>query len=209
MQLNLIETIRTFFTFSVLELVIFILIGIPTIWVMATGAPFVPTAMTQVRRMLKAANIKPGMKLYDLGSGDGRLVHLASKEYGAEAVGIEYSPLVWAWSILISPFWESKAKLRYANMWTVDLSDADIIVCYLLPKPMERMKKEILPKLKPGCLIVSHAFAIPGLKHEKRLPRDRKQKLGPVHIYKIGKKSTPKKSGSKQTQKSRKKKGSQ
>lgn len=171
--------------FSVLELVLFFLLVIPTIYVMVVGAPFVPTQMKQVDRMLKAANLKKGMKVYDLGSGDGRLVHKASKEYGANAVGYEYSPFVWIWSQILRPFFRSKAKLKYGNFWRKDLRDADVIVCYLLPHSMKRMKKDILPNLKKDSLIISHAFSIPDLKPWKKLPRLKDQRLGPVWIYKI------------------------
>lgn len=168
-----------------IELAIFLIIVIPTVYVMISGAPFVPTPMKQVERMLKSAEIKPGHRVYDLGSGDGRLVHKASRHYGADAIGYEYSPIVWAWAKAISPFWRSKAKIKYANLWRKDLSDADVIVCYLLPHAMKRFNKEIIPQLRPGTRIVSHAFKIPQLDHHKRLPRNRAQGLGPVWIYKI------------------------
>ncbi len=171
--------------FSTVELIIFFVLVIPTLYVMIAGAPFVPTQMKQVERMLKAANLKQGKKIYDLGSGDGRLVHKASTIYNADAVGFEYSPFVWGWSKILQPFWKSSAKLKYGNFWRADLSDADVIVCYLLPHSMRRIHRDIIPKLKKGTLIISHAFSIPDLKHHKKLPRNRDQKLGPVWIYKI------------------------
>ncbi len=170
--------------FSFIEIIFLFVLVIPTIYVMITGAPFVPTQMAQVDRMLKAAKIKPGMKVYDLGSGDGRLVHRASNNYKAHAIGYEYSPLVWLWSRLLALFWRSKAKLKYGNFWRADISDADVIVCYLLPFSMKRMHKDLWPKLKPGALVVSHAFSIPDLKTWKKLERDKSQGLGPVWIYK-------------------------
>ncbi len=181
-----------------IELVLLIIITIPTLYVMFSGAPFVPTRMEQVRRMLKAAGLKKGMLLYDIGSGDGRLVHTANKDYGVRAIGYEYSPLVWAWSKLVQPFWNSKAEIRYGNLWKQDLSDADCIVCYLLPGPMQRFKREILPTLKPGTIIVSHAFQMQGIKPSKKIPFDKDQKLSAVWVYKTGKpKSQPKQSKSK------------
>ena len=187
---------------STAEWLIAILILIPTLYAMLKGAPFVPTPMEEVRRMLKAAELKPGDLIYDLGSGDGRLVHTASRLYKAKAVGYELSPLVWAWSIFLSIFWRSKAKLRFGNFWNKDVSDAKVIVCYLLPPAMENLKKNILPQLKPGTLLVSHAFQIQGWIPYKELKRDREKKLAPVWVYKIGAekaapKSKPKKARSK------------
>jgi SAM-dependent methyltransferase len=171
--------------FSTFELIFLAILLVPTCYAMIMGAPFVPTQMEQVNRMLKAANIKKGMRLYDLGSGDGRLVHKAAKEYGAAAIGYEFSPLVYAWSKFLSIFWRSGAKIRFGNFWKKDFHDADVIVCYLLPYSMKNMGKMILPQLRPGTIIVSHAFQIEGLKPWKSLPRLRPQKLGPIWIYKI------------------------
>ncbi|MFA5854766.1 MAG: hypothetical protein WC846_00530 [Candidatus Gracilibacteria bacterium] len=171
--------------FSIPEIIVIIILLIPTCYAMITGAPFVPTPMEQVNRMLKIAGIKNNDRLYDLGSGDGRLVHKAAREYGANAVGYEFSPLIYVWSKFLTLFWHSKAKIKYANFWNKDISDADIIVCYLLPPAMKRFKLRMLPTLKKGTIIVSHAFPLEGLKPWKSLPRLREKKLGPVWVYKI------------------------
>lgn len=173
-------------TLSTAEWFLAILILIPTLYAMMKGAPFVPTPMEQVRRMLKAAELKKGDVIYDLGSGDGRLVHTAARLYKAKAIGYELSPIVWAWSIVLSLFWHSSAKLRFGNFWSKDVSDAKVIVCYLLPPAMENLKKNILPQLKPGTLLVSHAFQIEGWTPYKKLERDVEKKLASVWIYKIG-----------------------
>lgn len=180
-------------TLSTAEWIIAILLLIPTLYAMMKGAPFVPTPMEQVRRMLKAAELKPGSIIYDLGSGDGRLVHTASRLYKAKAIGYELSPLVWAWAIFLSLFWRSKAELRFGNFWNKNISDADVIVCYLLPPAMEALKSKLLPQLKPGTILVSHAFQIQEWIPYKKLERDREKKLGPVWVYKIGtEKAAPK-----------------
>lgn len=173
-------------TFSTLELLGFAVVLAPTTYAMIVGAPFVPTEMRQVARMLEAAELKPGMKVYDLGSGDGRLVHKASKNYGVEAVGYEFSPLVWLWAQFLRPVWRSRAKIKFGNFWKKDLSDADVIFCYLLTHSMNAMQTKIIPRLKPGAIIVSHAFRIEGLEPWKVLPRLKDEKLSPVWIYKVG-----------------------
>ncbi len=170
--------------FSTIEIFLLVALLIPTVYTMVVGAPFVPTQMPQVDRMLAAANLKPGMKLYDLGSGDGRLVHKASQKYGAVAVGFEFSPLIWLWAKFLSLFWRSKAQLKYGNFWNQNLDDADVIVCYLLPHSMRRMQNELMPKLKPGTIVVSHAFEMPNSVPWKKLPGLRDQRLSPVWIYK-------------------------
>lgn len=195
------------FRFDKLELILLVIISVPTIYAMLSGAPFVPTSMFQVERMLSAVPLKKGMILYDLGAGDGRLVYKANKDYGVKAIGYEFSPFVWMWSKFLKFFfWKSKADLRYGNFWKKDLTDADVILCYLLPGSMKKMYNELLPQLSPGTLVISHAFSIPGMEPIKTLPRLHEKKLGPVRVYKIVAKATAK-VGSKQQNSPSTKKG--
>ena len=153
------------------------------------GAPFVPTHMKQVKRMIDAANLKKGMKIYDLGCGDGRLVHEASTLVGStKAVGYEYSPLVYLWAKFLSIFWRGDA-IKYGNIWNQNFSDADVIFCYLLPHAMAKFEKIVIPQLKPNTLIVSHAFAMPTYPIYKKIPRD--EMHAPVLVYKIEEKIAP------------------
>lgn len=198
--------LTAFLNFNLIEWVILLILVAPTIYVMLSGAPFVPTQMKQVQRMLSAMPLKKGMKLYDLGSGDGRLVHTAARDYEVDAVGYEYSPFVFLWAKFLSLFWKSTAKLRFGNLWKQDLSDADVIVCYLLPEAMKRLHKEIWPTLKPGTLLVSHAFAMHDEEVFKKLPREREKKLGPIWIYKKSAKKAPLKQDTKKTKASQTKK---
>lgn len=172
-------------TYTHIELAIMLALFLPTLYAMIGGAPFVPTPMPQVRRMLNAVPLKAGMTVYDLGSGDGRLVHTAAREYGVKAIGYELSPVVWLWSKALALLWRSKAELRLGNFWSQNLSDANVIVCYLLPKTMTTVQTKLFAQLKSGTFIISNSFAIEGLTPWKEIPRDRVKKLGPVWIYKI------------------------
>lgn len=187
---------------STSEWIILMILLVPTMYAMMKGAPFVPTPMVQVRRMLKEAQLKPGMTIYDLGSGDGRLVHTAEREYQARAIGYELSPLVWLWARFLALFWRSKAELRFGNFWNKDISDADVIVCYLLPHSMQDVRKKLLNQLKPGTLIISHSFKMEGITPLKAIPFDREKKLGSIWIYKIeGAQKSPKKAQTKKRSK--------
>jgi len=168
---------------SSLEVAILIAVTIPTLWALFS-APFVPTPMKVVRKMLKLAKIKEGEKIYDLGCGDGRLVHLASKEYKAEAIGFELSPLVFAIAKFLQPFWRSKAKIKFRNFHRQDISDANIIVCYLMPNTLEKMLKKF-QTLKKGTRIISYAFKIPGLNLIHQEPRVREENMSPIWVYEI------------------------
>ncbi len=165
------------------EIAVFVLLGVPTIYALL-GAPFVPTPLPRVRKMLELAKIKPGDKVYDIGCGDGRLVHLASKEHKAQAVGFELSPPVWFWAKICQPFWFSKAKIKYRNFVSQDISDADVIVCYLMPNTLKKFQEK-LKKLKKGTRIISYAFQIPDLKlvHEEEKIIDKNH--SPIWVYEI------------------------
>ena len=88
------------------------------VWPNATGAPWVPTPMPTVRRMLDLAEVQPGDVVYDLGCGDGRTVVTAARKYGAYAVGVEIDPLRYLWcQILITVLGlRRRASIKYWGM---------------------------------------------------------------------------------------------
>lgn len=155
----------------------------PTLAALIHGAPFVPTPMNAVKKTLKAANIKPGEKVYDLGCGDGRVVYLANKIYGAEGVGFELSPLVYALAKIRQFFWRSKAKIHFGNFKKYDLSDADVVFCYLLPDTMVRLAPKFAKELKPGARLVSYAFNIEGWKPTRQVDKNSKDRISTIWIY--------------------------
>lgn len=124
------------------------------------GAPFVPTEKTVVELMISVVQPLDGKKIYDIGCGDGRIVFAAEKA-GAIAIGIEISYTIYLLACFRKWMKRSKAILVHQSLWDADLSDADVIFVYLLPKMMQRFEKEVVPKLKPSCRIVSHGFTLP------------------------------------------------
>lgn len=160
-----------------------IIITIPTIIAMSTGAPFVPTPMPRVRKMLALAQIKPGEKVYDIGCGDGRMVYLAANDYGAKAVGFELSPLVYMLAKVRKFFWRSKAQIHFTDFRSKNLGDADVIVCYLLPESLARLQSKLETELKKGARVVSYAFPIGTWKVSHREERDRDHNLAPIWVY--------------------------
>lgn len=141
---------------DIVLLSIFAIISIPLIQA-TLQAPFVPTPFETTRKMLKLINLKPGQIVYDLGCGDGRFVRIASREYGVTAIGIELNPLVYVYAKIRS-LGHKNEKILFQDFMQKDLSDADIIVCYLLPKTMGKIEKKLQKELKAGALIVSHGF---------------------------------------------------
>lgn len=170
-----------------LEIIIFIAILLPTLIAFLTGAPWVPTPEARVKKMLELANIKPGDRVYDLGCGDGRMVHLAAKLYGADAVGLELSPLIYAWARIRNFFLRSKSKILLRDFRRIDYSNAKTLVCYLLPDILKIMKPKFEAELAPGSKIVSYAFEIAGWQPVYIEPKDPKKNYSRILVYEVPK----------------------
>ena len=136
-----------------------------------SGAPFVPTNPASAHAMIRLANMKAGMRVYDLGSGDGKLLLLAARQ-GARAIGYEINPLLVLFSNLKTL---GIAVTYWKNFWNADISDADVICVYLLPTRMEKLETKLKKECKKGTLIVSNSFIFP---HWKILRQDAAN-----HIY--------------------------
>ena len=91
----------------------------------------------------------------------------AAAAAGANAVGYELSIPVWLLAKVRS-FFHPRSSIQYKNFWKQDYHDADVIFVYLLPKTMQTFKKKIWPQLRKGTRVISHAFAMEGVKPEKK-----------------------------------------
>ena len=122
--------------------------------------PYVPTPQEVVERMLELAQVKRGDVVYDLGSGDGRIVVTAAKKYGVKAIGFEIDPE----RIRESTENIKKAgvgdlvEIRQQDIRTVDLSPASVLTMYLLPEVNLMIRPNIWKQMKPGSRVVSHDF---------------------------------------------------
>jgi len=150
-----------------------------TAYTLIVGAPPVPTPKRVASQMLELAAIKPGETVYDLGSGDGRLIFAAAKQ-GAKAVGLEISPVMYPWSYLRKIAKRSPAQLRFRDFLWTDLSPADVILIYMFPTTNELLlPKKLKRELKPGSRVISLAFEIPGLDLQDKV----KAKSYPGYIF--------------------------
>lgn len=144
--------------------------------------PFVPSPPEVVDRMLELAEVKRDDVIYDLGSGDGRIVIRAAKKYGARGVGIEID------SYLVELSRANAAKegvdqliqFRDQDALTVDLSEATVVTLYMLPEFNAKLRP-ILERLRAGSRVVSHDFGIEGW------PPDKEEKMdgGLLHRHTI------------------------
>jgi SAM-dependent methyltransferase len=128
------------------------------------GAPWVPTSGRLVKKALEMAELKPGELVYDLGSGDGRIVIAAAKDFGARAVGIEIDPFRVLYSRLkISRLHlQDRVKIVRSNFFNVRLGDAEVVIVYLLQQTNNKLQYKLESELKPNCRVVSVVWKFEG-----------------------------------------------
>jgi tRNA A58 N-methylase Trm61 len=127
-------------------------------------APFVPSPQTVVEYMLKLADLKAGEVVFDMGSGDGRTVIMAAKTFGARGVGIELREDLAkkAMSQIHENGIDDRVTIMNTDMFTVNLTSADVVYLYLTTSANERIKPKLESDLKKGARIVSHDYEIIG-----------------------------------------------
>jgi ubiquinone/menaquinone biosynthesis C-methylase UbiE len=150
-------------------------------------APFVPSPRIVVDKMLEAARVKPNEVVYDLGCGDGRVLIAAAKEFHARAVGVEISPkLVKAATERIKEEGlEDRCKVIRGDLLKVDLSDADVVVLYLLTSSNELLRPNLEKYLKPGARVVSHDFEIRGWKPTRIETAEAYRRVHHIYVYEM------------------------
>jgi Methyltransferase domain len=140
---------------------------------------YVPTPQPVVDRMLAIANVNSKDKLYDLGSGDGRIPITAAHKFGIRATGIDIDPQ----RIKEANANAKKAgvtdRVRFLNqdLFQSKFSDATVVTLYLLPELNVKLRPQLFSQLKPGTRIVSHAFDMGDWKP------DRTEQVGSSTIY--------------------------
>lgn len=122
--------------------------------------PFVPTPQEVVDKMIELAGVKKGDLVYDLGSGDGRIVITAAKKYGARGIGVDIDPdrVAEAKQNAKTEGVTDKVEFREGDLFKMDLSEASVVTLYLLSSINLKLRPKLLEELKPGTRIVSHSF---------------------------------------------------
>ncbi len=149
-------------------------------------APYVVSPQEIVDRMLELADLKPGEKLYDLGSGDGRILITAVVRFKAKAVGVEISDdLVDSTNARIRRLGlDNDAQVIHGNFLDVDLSPADVVTLYLATDANEMLRPNLEKYLKNGARVVSHEYAVPGWK-PKLVDKDPEHHGHTIYLYQM------------------------
>lgn len=152
-------------------------------------APDIPTPPSVVDRMLDAAHVTANDVVYDLGSGDGRIVIAAAQKYGAKAVGVEMLPdrCRQAQHRIHELGLDDRASIVEGNVFHVDFSPATVVTMYFMTDSNERLRPNLEKYLKPGTRVVSNEFPIKGW---KPLSVEHVKATGMVYtiyLYEIGK----------------------
>ena len=123
---------------------------------------FAPTRQAVADAMLKLARVRPEDVVYDLGSGDGRIVILAAQKYGARGVGIELDPRLVEISRQVAREGEVPDRVSFVegDLFTADISKATVVMLYLSDSVNRRLEPKLRRELRPGTRIVSHQFRI-------------------------------------------------
>ncbi len=128
-------------------------------------APYYPTPETIVEKMLQLGELKAGEKVFDLGSGDGRIVIMAARKFHADATGVELDRDLWKISSdkIRSLGLEKTARIINGDLLKQNYSSADLITVYLLPGFIDKVQPLLDRQLKKGARIISHDFEFKGM----------------------------------------------
>lgn len=131
-------------------------------------ATYMGTPAPVVRAMLELAKVGPSDVVYDLGSGDGRIVIAAARDFGAGAVGIDIDPKLVALSRENARHAgvEGKVQFMEADIFKADISDATVVTLYLYDTVNLRLRPKLLADLAPGTRVVSHEWKMGDWKPE-------------------------------------------
>jgi len=147
--------------------------------------PYVQTPHEVVAQMLRLAGVGRNDVVYDLGSGDGRLVIAAARDFGARGVGVEIDPRLVAQSV------ESarragvgdRVTFREQDLFQTDLADATVVTLYLSPALNLRLRPKLLRELRAGARIVSHDFDMGDWPPARALRIDVRERASQVYLW--------------------------
>ena len=158
-----------------------------------TLAPYVPTPERVVEQMLEAAGVTKDDVVYDLGSGDGRILIAAAEKFKAKAVGIEINPtLVAETRQRVEELGLAElVSVQQAHLLEADLSPASVVMVYLLSSSNEQLKPKFEKELEEGARVVSHDFQFQGWKPAQTIEVKGDSRAHRIYVYEMGSHRAP------------------
>jgi len=177
------------FTFLIIAGVLF---GLKLVYVVCTtvvlpatqGALYVSTSRPRISAFLDAVPMRAGQLLVDIGCGDGRVLRQVRRRYKVRAVGYELNLLAYGKAKILC-FGRRNIQIKWRNFWTADLSEADVVFCYLFPDVMRDLAAKLKSDLKPGAVVVSCNFHLPGFSPERVLRPGNSLHNDPIYVYRF------------------------
>ena len=151
------------------------------LWTFITGAGYEPVPGKILTRMIELSRPTKGQKVYDLGSGFGRMIIRVASETGAVCTGVEIDPLKvwWTRRAIRSKGLESQVRVVRSNLLDADIADADFVFVFLWEGIMQKLGAKAKREMKPGSMIVSYYHKIVGSVPEKEDAKNR------IYLYRI------------------------
>jgi trans-aconitate methyltransferase len=148
------------------------------------GALYVSTTRTRIAAIIDAVPLEKGQTMMDLGCGDGRVLRQVCKKYKIRAIGFEINLMAYLKARVLS-LGLKQVEIRRQNFWSQNLAGADVVFCYLYPDVMQKLSVKLKAELRPGTLILSCNFALPGFKPHRVLRPVGSLHSDPVYMYRI------------------------
>lgn len=154
------------------------------LWTTKNRAPFIPSSSAAIKIILKQIDFPDQGLVMDLGAGEGRVLRAIKKSQPRLLVrGVEISPLALLIGRIENIFNSVKIDLRRENMFEADISQADIIFCFLLTKDLARLEKKLQKDMKPGARLISNTFSFPHWKPSLEISPAESGLYGYIRVY--------------------------
>lgn len=152
--------------------------------ILTRGVPFISTNKKDFKEILKAVELKPGETIYDLGCGKAHLLIYAAKKFKAKGIGYELTLWPYLWGKIKIRLSKADVEVRMKDFFAADLSQADVVFCYLFPSIMKKLEPKFESELKPGARVVSYSFKLPTRVPDREVvTNDDNTELGKIYVY--------------------------
>ena len=143
-----------------------LILAVALLWILVPafyGLPSKPTNPDRIRKALKLANLQPNETLYDLGAGDGRVLLIAAREFGAKAIGIEIGPVQCALIYLRAAAggFSERIQIKLGNFYKTELKDADVVFIYATSQEIPKLAPHLAKTMKHNSRVVSISADFP------------------------------------------------